>query len=261
MTATVMGMFEELGGITLFAWRTVRTALTTRGCFRPILGQIASVSWRSLPTVVFSGVFVGAIIVIQFNSLLSQYEAQAYLGGLDTSAVIRQVGPLLISFLLAGKVGAFTAAELGTMRVTEQIDAIECLGTNPMAYLIVPRFFGIVISSLFLLAIGIVVSVAGSVAVAALLCQVNPLQFASNVPRFADTWAFGSGFLKSFVFGTIVAGVCCYKGYTASGGARGVGRAVTVAAVFTNLYVVIADYLTSILIDLLHGWLSSGGAS
>ena len=243
----------EFGGILLFFARVLRTFLGTRGNLRPILAQIAAVTLRTLPTVAFSGVFVGAILVIQFNAMLSQYEAQAFLGGLNTSAIIREVGPLLISFLLAGKIGAYTAAELGTMRVTEQIDAIQCLGINPMAYLIVPRVFGIIASSLLLLTIGVVVSVVGAMGIAAVVCHVNPLQFAANVPRFTDAWGFASGFLKAVVFGAIVAAVCCYKGYTASGGARGVGRAVTAAAVFTNLYVVIADYATSELLDFVHG--------
>jgi phospholipid/cholesterol/gamma-HCH transport system permease protein len=94
--------------------------------------------------------------------------------------------------------------------------------------------------------------------IAAVVCHVNPLQFAANVPRFTDAWGFASGFLKSIVFGAIVATVCCYKGYTASGGARGVGRAVMAAAVFTNLYVVIADYATSELLDFAQGILRGG---
>src|SRR4029077_12204370 len=123
-------------------------------------------SWRSLLTVMFSGVFVGAIMVVQFSMMLGKYDALSFLGGLNTSALVREVGPLIISFLLAGKIGAFTAAELGTMRVTEQIDAIECLGTNPIQYLIVPRFVGIVISSVILLLIGLLISIGGAMLVA-----------------------------------------------------------------------------------------------
>lgn len=245
-----LGAFlRELGGLTLFIRELTRTLLSTRGNTRPIIAQIAYVSYRSLSTVAFSGVFVGAILVLQFNQILAQYDAQSLLGGLNSSAVIRQVGPLIISFLLAGKIGAYTAAELATMRVTEQIDAVECLGTNPIQYLVIPRFFGIIASSVLLLVIGLLVSVAGATLVASLLCNVNPLQFFGSIPRFITAGTILGGMFQSLVYGTIVAAVACHKGYTATGGARGVGRAVTLAAVFTNFYIVIANFVTSEFLD------------
>lgn len=244
-----MVFLNELGGITLFTRRIFRTLWRTDGNLGPIIQQVSYVSYRSLSTVAFSGIFVGAILVLQFNQILAQYDAQMLLGGLNTSAVIRQVGPLIISFLLAGKIGAYTAAELGTMRVTEQIDAVECLGTNPIQYLVVPRFFGIIASSLILLAIGLMVSIAGAVAVAAVMCGVNPLEFVTSIPRFIGPWTIAAGAFQSLVYGTIVAAVSCYNGYTAKGGARGVGRAVTLAAVYTNFYIVIANFVTSEFLD------------
>lgn len=249
---------HEFGRFNLFIFEVLRTLRTTRGNLRPILGQIADVSIRSLPTVLFAGVFVGAILVLQFNLMLAQYDAQSFLGGLNTSAVVREVGPLIISFLLAGKVGAYTAAELGTMRVTEQIDAIECLGTHPIQYLIVPRFVGIIISSAILLAIGLMISVAGSMLVASYFCGMNHLQYLASVPRFTDLTTIAGGMFRSIIYGTIVASVSCYEGYTATGGARGVGRAVTHAAIYTNLYIVIANFVTANLMDfmstIIHNW-------
>ena len=246
-------LLEELGGLTLFYVRVLRTFWRTSGNFRPIVAQMANVSYRSLSTVIIAGAFVGAILVLQFNLVLQQYDAQVMLGGLNTSACIREVGPLIISFLLAGKIGAYTAAELGTMRVTEQIDAIECLGTDPIQYLVLPRFVAIALSSLVLLVIGLMVSLGGAMLVADLACGVNPLQFLSSVPRFAGLNVFAGGMFKSLVYGIIVAGVSCYKGFTASGGARGVGRAVTQAAIYTNLYIVVANYLTSDVLEVIDG--------
>jgi phospholipid/cholesterol/gamma-HCH transport system permease protein len=254
-----VSFLNELGGVSLFLAKVFRTFMNTRGNTRPIFEQIAYVSYRSLSTVAFAGFFVGAILVLQFNLILSQYDAQSLLGGLNTSAVIRQVGPLIISFLLAGKIGAYTAAELGTMRVTEQIDAVECLGTNPIQYLVVPRFIGIVISSVILLVVGLIVSIGGAMLVAALLCDVNPLQFATSIPHFITTWTVVGGVLQSILYGVIVATVACYHGFTATGGARGVGRAVTMAAIYTNLYIVIANFLSSEILEWLgeigkYGW-------
>lgn len=247
----IQAALHEIGSFTMFFGEIWRAFSTTRGNFRPIMAQVSDVSYRSLPTVAFAGVFVGAILVLQFSQILEQYDALSFLGGLNTSSVVREVGPLIISFLLAGKIGAFTAAELGTMRVTEQIDAIQCLGTNPIQYLILPRFLGIVISSVLLLVIGLLISIVGSMFVASALCGVNYMQFAHSIPRFTDGWTIAGGIFKSLVYGVIVAGVACHRGYTATGGARGVGRAVTLAAVYTNLYIVIANFVTSQVMDYL----------
>ncbi|OFZ74053.1 MAG: hypothetical protein A3K03_13165 [Bdellovibrionales bacterium RIFOXYD1_FULL_44_7] len=242
---SLSSFLHELGGISMFYMRILRTFFRTPNKRRTVFEQVGYVVLRSLSTVLFAGVFVGAILVLQFNLMLQQYDAQIYLGGLNTSAVVREVGPLIISFLLAGKIGAFTAAELATMRVTEQIDAIECLGTDPLQYLILPRFFAIIISSVILLSVGLLISVIGSAAVATIFCDINPLQYASSISRFTGAWTVICGMVKALVYGTIVAGVSCYKGFTASGGARGVGKSVTLAAVYTNLYIVIADFVTS----------------
>lgn len=235
----------EVGGVTLFFLSIFKTLFTTHGNFKPILDQVVSVLSRSFPIVLFSGVFVGGILILQFNLILSKYDAQSLLGGLSTSALIRAIGPLIISFLLAGKIGAYTTAELGTMRVTEQIDAIECLGTNPIQFLILPRFMGIIISSLILLAIGLLFGILGSMVIANFNSGLNFLQFTGSIPKFANFQTILGGCYKSLVYGIIVATVSCYQGYTASGGARGVGKAVTLSALYTNLYIVIANYFTS----------------
>ncbi|MEN9722852.1 MAG: hypothetical protein RJB38_838, partial [Pseudomonadota bacterium] len=120
---------KELGKLMLFYRDVLLAAVRSKQNRQEILAQILDVYSRSLSTVIFAGFFVGAILTLQFRLVLSDYDALSMLGGITTSACVREVGPLIISFLLAGKIGAFTAAELGTMRVTEQIDAIECLGT------------------------------------------------------------------------------------------------------------------------------------
>jgi phospholipid/cholesterol/gamma-HCH transport system permease protein len=241
-----------IGRISIFVYRVFRTLFYTRGNLRAIMDQTAFVSIRSLGTIVAAGAFVGAILVLQFNLMLTKYDAQSLLGGLNTSAIIREIGPLLISFLLAGKIGAYTAAELATMRVTEQIEAIECLGTDPLQFIVVPRFFAIIFSSMIVLCIGLTVSVAGSMVLAQCMYGINFLSFASSIPRFTDPWTFFGGFFKSLVYSFIVAGVCCYQGYNASGGAKGVGRAVTHAAIYTNFYIVIANFTASHFVDVLR---------
>lgn len=237
--------FHQLGGVSIFSYQVIKTSLKTRGNLKPTLKQIHSISSRSAFIVIFSGIFIGSILVLQFNLMLLQYDAQYFLGGLNSSAIVRDVGPLFISFILAGKIGAFTAAELGTMRVTEQIDAIECLGTDSIQYLIVPRFFGIIISSFILLILGLTISILGSMWIASLSCGVNSLRFAEGIPRFISIHSLLGGLLKSTVYTSIVAAVSCYQGFTARGGAKGVGKAVTLAAIYTNLFIVIANFIVT----------------
>jgi phospholipid/cholesterol/gamma-HCH transport system permease protein len=250
LSKTLISFFHELGALYLFSiqiWRSFFNC--SRKGMDLIFEQISSVGLRSISTVCFAGFFVGAILVIQFHLMLSQYDATSILGGLNTSSCVREVGPLIISFLLAGKVGAYTAAELGTMRVTEQIDAIRCLGTDPMEYLVVPRFISIFVCSLLLLVFGLMVGVLGSIFVASQLYNINPLLYLQSVPRFTDVFTVVSGLFKSAVYGYIVALVSTYKGYTASGGAKGVGVAVTQTAIYTNLLIVFANYGTSVFLN------------
>jgi len=258
MTDSIRAVLHEFGGAWLFMGNIIRTWRRTHGYRRAIIQQVAEVSTRTMSTVIFAGGFVGAILVLQFEAMLRRFDAKILLGGLNTSATIREVGPLIISFLLAGKVGAYTTAELASMRVTEQIDAIESLGTDPVQYLIIPRFFGIVLSSVILLAIGLSVSVAGAALVAELMSGMNLQQYISSIPRFAGAWTLFEGLVRSVLFSTIVAAISTYKGYTASGGARGVGRAVTESAIYINVYIVLANYVSSSLLEWIHDFLYWG---
>ena len=159
------------------------------------------------------------------------------------------MGPLIISFLLAGKIGAYTAAELGTMRVTEQIDAIQCLGTNPIQYLIVPRFVGIVISSLILLVIGLMVSRRRRDARGLVLCGVNPLQFATSIPRFITPGRSSAGCSNRWSTARSSPACLLQRLHRLRRRARRGHSAVTLAAVYTNFYIVIANFITSEFID------------
>ena len=261
---SLLAVLHEFGGAILFLKKVFRIYRRTQGYRKPIIHQVAEVSMRTLSTVIFAGAFVGAILVLQFEVMLRRFDAQALLGGLNTSATIREVGPLIISFLLAGKVGAFTTAELASMRVTEQIDAIESLGTDPIQYLIIPRFFGIVLSSVILLSIGLFLSIAGAVLVAGVFSGMNFYQYIASIPRFAGGWTLFEGLLRSTLFSAIVATISTYKGYTASGGARGVGRAVTESAIYINVYIVLANYVSSSLLEWVHdlvSWIGGGHTS
>lgn len=214
-----------------------------------VMLQIWKVTAQSLGTTALAGFFVGAIMAVQFTLQVKAYGALGYLGGLATSGTVRQVGPLLIAFMLSGKVGAFTSAELGTMRVTEQIDAIRCLGSNPFREIILPRMIAIFVASFALLAAGLMASIGGGVLLASLFAGINPDEYVRHIPTLVAPASVGIGLFKCAVFAVILASICTYKGYTTTGGAKGVGRSVVQTAVATMVSIVIADWLTSVIAE------------
>lgn len=238
-------MIRELGAIALFASGAARILFRRGVKGRDFVMQIYDVGVRSLPVTIVTGLFVGAIMVIQINLQLRDFGAQGFLGGLTTSVTLRNVGPVLIAFILSGKVGAYTSAELGTMRVTDQIDAIRCLGMDPIEYLILPRLVAVVISSTLLLLVGLVMTVAGGLVFSELGLGVNHLNYLANIPRFVTGHSLLLGAMKSVVFGTLIGVFACYRGYTAKGGARGVGETVRDTSVQILVAIIVMDYLVS----------------
>ncbi len=247
MFATLKGILDDIGAGVMFFGMVLRTACYSPWSIPLICEQIWKVTVQSISTTAMAGFFVGGISTVQFTLQVKQFGALGYLGGLATSGTIREVGPLLIAFMLSGKVGAFTSAELGTMRVTEQIDAIRCLGANPIQELILPRFLAIVISSFFLLAAGLVMSVAGGMLMGVVFAGINPDEYFRHIPTIVNLGSVLSGLFKCLVFAILLAAVCTYKGYTTSGGAKGVGRAVVSTAVATMVGIVVADWVTSLI--------------
>ncbi|MGE0527271.1 MAG: MlaE family ABC transporter permease [Bdellovibrionales bacterium] len=247
MLKLLRDLIDDMGECAMFIRLVARTAFRHPCSYESICEQIWKVTLQSLPTTALAGFFVGAIMTVQFTLQIKTFGALGYLGGLSTSGTVREVGPLLIAFLLSGKVGAFTSAELGTMRVTEQIDAIRCLGANPIQELILPRYIGIVVSSFFLLAAGLLMSISGGIVLGALFAGINPDQYVRHIPTIVTKFSIVSGLFKCLVFALILASVCTYKGWSTSGGAKGVGRSVVSTAVMTMVGIVVADWLTSLL--------------
>jgi phospholipid/cholesterol/gamma-HCH transport system permease protein len=242
-------LIDEIGGGLLFLKDMTRSAWRGGVSSQLIFLQIWRVTIQSLSTTALAGFFVGAIMTVQFTLQVKAFGALGYLGGLATSGTVREVGPLLIAFMLSGKVGAFTSAELGTMRVTEQIDAIRCLGADPFQEIILPRFVGIVVSSFFLLTAGLFMSIAGGLLMGVYFSGITADEYLRHIPTIVNPLSIGSGIFKCIVFALVLASICTYKGYTASGGAKGVGRAVVSTAVSTMVGLVVADWLTTLIGD------------
>lgn len=245
-----IGVIDEIGRSVLFFFE-ILDVWSRKGCrSRDVVDQVWSVTLQSLPTTAMAGFFVGAIMAVQFTMQMKDFGALGYLGGLATSGTIREVGPLLIAFMLSGKVGAFTSAELGTMRVTEQIDAIRCLGADPMREIVIPRFVGIVLSSFLLLGAGLLMSVLGGITLGNLFAGVSPEEYLRHIPTLLIFPSIAMGFFKCAAFAVVLATICTHRGYTASGGAKGVGRAVVTTAVGTMVSLVVMDWFTSYLAEI-----------
>ncbi len=250
MIMGVMILLGDIGGGVLF-FREIMRTLIYKPCTRSdFFDQVWKVTIQSFLTTGMAGFFVGAIMTVQFAMQMKEFGAMGFLGGLATSGTIREVGPLLIAFMLSGKVGAFTSAELATMRVTEQIDAIRCLGADPLQEIILPRFLGIVVSSFFLLTLGLTMSIFGGMIMGAAFAGVNSEEYLRHIPTIVTMPSIMNGVVKCLVFALILATICTYKGYTAASGAKGVGQAVVKTAVASMVCIVIADWLTSFISDI-----------
>lgn len=245
MIKPVLDFVELMGAHVRFFGELVRAAFREPFESREFLTQLSQISWRSLPTTMTAGIFTGAIMAIQFYLQMKDFGAEAVLGGLSTSGTLREIGPILIAFMIAGKVGAFTSAEIGTMRVTDQIEAIRCLGVNPISFLLVPRFLAVVVSGTILLVFGLVVSITGGILASWASGAVNPQQYLQMIPRFATLYSVLLAVSKSIIFGALMGHICCANGYWASGGTQGVGIAVRRTAVQSMVAIVLADFTST----------------
>lgn len=224
-----------------FALETVRGLRALPRLWQPFLDHLAHLGARSVPVTMMVAAFVGGIMAIQVELELRDFGAVSYLGGLSASVTFRTVGPALIAFLLAGRVGAYTAAELATMRVTEQIDALRVLGADPIEALVAPRFLAAAVASFLLLFCGLVATIAGGVIVASTRLGVAPERFLLRLPELVTTQSVVAGLCKSLLFGLTIAFVSCYRGFYAEGGAKGVGEAVRVGTVHSILSILALD--------------------
>jgi phospholipid/cholesterol/gamma-HCH transport system permease protein len=215
------------------------------------------IGFGSLPIVVLVGAFTGMVTALQSVFAFSDFGLESFAGGTTGLALASELGPVLTALMLSGRVGSGVATELGTMRITEQIDALESMAINPIQFLVLPRIVAGVVMAPILTLIFFIVGMAGAYLVAVVNLDVDHGQFVSNfegLVRFADVL---QGLIKSAIFGLVIVLIGCYQGYHASGGGRGVGLGTTRAVVHSSVVVLVLNYfLSEILIALLprSGW-------
>lgn len=236
---------EEMGSIILLLCSTIRHLIFPPLDMRNILRQMLEMGIRSLPVVLITAIFTGMVLALQTYTGFKRFGAEALVGSVVALSMTRELGPVLTALIVAGRAGAAMAAELGTMRVTEQIDALETLATNPIKYLIVPRF----ISGLFMLPSLVVISDIIGI-IGGYLITVG-LFGASSTVYWKRTWDYlemndiYSGLIKAAFFGASIALISCHRGFYTSGGAEGVGKATTGAVVFSSMTILVSDYFLS----------------
>lgn len=231
------------GGIAYLFKDTLQTLFSTRLRWNATLDQMQKIGVLSLPLVFLTSLFTGVVLALQSAYQLRLFAAQQFTSDLIALSTTRELGPVLTAMVVAGRVGASIAAELGTMKVTEQIDALTALATNPVRYLVVPRFVAAFFMLFILTIYADCIGMFGGYLIAVFKLGISSHQYINrsiNVLMIKDVM---TGLTKAFFFGAIIATVGCYYGFKAEGGAEGVGRATTIAVVAALVLIIASDAL------------------
>ena len=243
-----LSVLGELGRMGLFLGRAVFYTFAPPLKFFRVLKQIRFIGLDSVLVIVLTGAFTGMVIGFQGYYTLSRVGSTAFLGPMVALSLLRELGPVMTALMVTGRAGSAVTAEIGIMRITEQIDELEILGLSPYRYLVVPNLLAALVSVPLLTAIFNVVGILGGYLVGGRLLGVNAGTYFGSMTDYMGSKDVLVGLYKSICFGGLIAWVCCYKGYTAGFGAEGVSRATTQAVVLSSVLSLVFDYLlTSVL--------------
>jgi phospholipid/cholesterol/gamma-HCH transport system permease protein len=260
LTATATEALVALGDLSLFA----AGALSWLARRRPCRGTLASAGYavgvRSVPVVAITGLFIGMVLAVQSFVQFHNMGMDTHLGMIINMTVVRELGPVLAATMLAGRVGSAMAAELATMRVTEQIDALGCLGVNPVHYLVVPRFLACVLLIPLLTVLADFMGVMGGALICLQLYHIEPHYYWQNARGFIGLWDMSAGLIKPMFFGAAISLIACHRGFQSSPGAEGVGRAATEAFVLSFVAILALDFFLVMFLNTLFlcFWPSAG---
>ncbi len=236
------GWFEDFGRLIFFAGETL--AWTVRPPFRPelVLAQMAAIGVGSIFIVATTGFFSGMVLGLQGNYAMRQFGAEGYVGGSVAISLARELAPVLTALMVIGRSGSAIATELGTMRVTEQIDAMETMAVNPVQYLAVPRFLASLAMFPFLTMLFDAIGYAGAYLMGIFVAGIPAGPFIEHTRSFVNPADVVHGLVKAIAFGGVVALITTYRGYHAVGGATGVGEGTTRAVVMSSISILVVDY-------------------
>ena len=245
--ATGMGEVTTLVMQT-FYW-IFRGAIDTRNTVL----QMVEIGMNSFPVIALTSLFTGMVLALQAGaSSRNIFNEPVYIGTVVGFSLVKELGPVLSAIVIAGRVGASIAAELGTMKVTEQLDALYTLGTNPVRYLAVPRFLACIVMTPLLTAMANVVGILGGLFITVYQWGVPSTIYWEDIFSFMELDSLFHGLIKASFFGVIIVATACYKGFNCEGGAEGVGKATTSAVMISMVLILISDYFLSTVLVTLH---------
>lgn len=233
----------RLGELTIFIVRSIYNCLTPPFYFKLMGRQFMDIGFYSLPVVGLTTIFAGMVIALQSYTGFARFGAESGVASVVLISVTRELAPALSGLMVAGRIGAAMAAEIGTMRVTEQIDALVTLSTNPFKYLVAPRIIAGVIVLPILVLIGDVIGIFGGYVVCVYKLGFNPANYINSTLQNLESLDIVTGVVKAAVFGFIITLMGCYNGYRSKGGAQGVGEATTNAVVSASILILVFNYI------------------
>lgn len=247
----VLESVGTLGAVAILAIDTSRRALRRPFECRRTLQELEKTGWKSMGVIGLLGLFTGMVLVVQTGFTLRRFGAELYASEMVALSMVRELGPVLAGFLVAGRVGAGIAAEIGSMQISEQIDAMRSLGADPIKELVLPKALAMVVGLPMLTAFADLVGIVGGMAMAKMMLNISPFQFINRVQAVLEIGDFCSGLVKTAFFGAIIAIVACHYGLNTEGGTVGVGRSVTRSVVLSCMLILAADLLlTSVMVAL-----------
>ncbi len=258
MIAAVTKTIETIGNagqFGRFVWRSAGTC--ARSAARPvdyplIWAQMLLIGVRSVPVIMITGAFVGMTLAVQAYDQLAGMGLEEHLGVLINISVVKELGPVLAAVMLAGRIGGALTAELGTMNVTEQIDAIESMGTDPVKYLVAPRVLACLLLTPALIIYADLLGILGGWFVSVVQLNINARAYWNFSASGVELWDVACGVIKGFFFGGAIAVISCYKGFHCKEGARGVGQACTEAFVMSFITILIIDFALVVIFKSLY---------
>ncbi len=241
----VLSFFSVIGRITFFTGQGIGYGVRPPYFPRLVVRQMIDIGYYSLPVVGLTAIFTGMVLALQSFTGFSRFSAEGAIPGVVVLSLTRELGPVLAGLMVAGRIGAAMAAEIGTMRVTEQVDALVTLSTNPFKYLVAPRLLAGVTMLPILVAVADVIGVLGGYLVSVFVLDFNGTTYLKNTWDILEPVDVISGLVKAAVFGFLVALMGCYHGYRSKGGAQGVGQATTNAVVSASILILLFNYIVT----------------
>lgn len=253
-TRYLITFLEEIGGHVIFLKETIKWSFRSPFDFKNIIVQMLEIGYKSLPVTTITLFFTGMVMALQIGTAMDKLMSGSsiFIGSAVAISMFRELCPVLTALLLAGRVGSAIAAEIGTMKVTEQIDALITLSANPIQYLSVPRFLACLIMTPLLTVITDFVGVLGGAFVSFFALGITLSKYADNVLQYLGLMDFLTGLFKSFFFGIEIAIISCYQGFNTTGGAEGVGKSTIQAVVKSSMAILISDYFLTYLLKIIE---------